>query len=276
MNECLIGLFVLFLMVVIIVTIIFTLPVENKPYYTPLTTLPRVKNDIIPKKVCIFMVATPEIQNYAKYTIEVNKKYCERHGYTFRLIDTNLTPDLSVNFSKIQATLDLMEEKDKNGRLLFDYIMHIDADAIVKEINYEVTNIIAKYLIWPVSFIAGEDCYTSNKCSKPNKMNSGVFIVTNSILGKAIMNNWLNSSRNECKELSTQFPSCQLVFTHCTIKKWFFAIRIIPYNTMNGRDGLFIEHLMQGKDRERIDEFREEYKKYSKWNEGDERLTVFS
>ena len=241
------------------------------PYYTPLKELPIVKNNIDPKKVCIFMVATSDISDYAKYSGEINDKYAKRHGYEFRVFDKNLTPDLPINFSKIQATLNLMNEKE-NGKTKFDYIIHIDADAIFHNQDYPITNIIAKYLTPPISFIASEDCYDKNICSKPNKMNSGVFIVKNNIFGKSVMNLWLDSSRGKCKKYTKMFPNCQLVFENCVRKPLFFTIKIIPYNALNGKDGLLISHMMQGTSRERIDQMKSVYKD----NFNPQRMKVFN
>lgn len=225
-----------------------------KNYYEPLKNLPITNinstiNYINPKKICIFMVATPEINEYAKYTIKINKQYCEKYNFDFKLIDSNLTPDLSINFSKIQATLDLMKHK-------YQYIIHIDADAFIYNDNYDIRHIINTYMYWPISFIASEDCYNKKICSKPGKINSGVYIVKNDIIGKKIMQSWLYNSRNDCKKEAKQFPSCQLVFSICVYKKWFPFIKIIPYNVMNGIDGLFIKHYMSQTNRERIDQLK--------------------
>lgn len=228
-----------------------------KPFYTPLDSLPINKNSINPKRVCIFMVVTPEISDYSRYSIDINRKYCEKYNYTFRLIEKNLTPDLKINFSKLQATLDLMDEKNKKNRNRFDYIIHIDADAIIHNQNYEITNLISKYMIFPVSFLASEDCYKSNMCSQPGKMNSGVYIVRNNLLGKGVINTWLNSARTDCSKYKDKFPNCQLVFWNCVMPKMFFSIKILPYNALNGKDGLWVYHMMQGTSRERIDEMRE-------------------
>ena len=79
------------------------------PLYEPLEELPLANTKNI-KKVCMFMIATPEISDYSKYSEEINRKYCEKFNIDFKLFDQNLTPDLPINFSKLQATLDLMKE----------------------------------------------------------------------------------------------------------------------------------------------------------------------
>ena len=234
----------------------------------PMKDLPVVPNMISPSKICIFMVATPEIHNYARYSIKINKEYCDYHGYHFKVFEKNLTPDLPINFSKIQAALELM-------KLDYDYIMHIDADAIIHYKEYPITNILARY---PQSFLVSEDCYADKACGRPGRINSGVFIVKKGTIGKRIMKSWLNNSRSgRCKKYVNQFPSCQLVFDNCVRWYWWFGIRILPYNVLNGRNGLLITHVMADTTENRIDEFKKhDMINDERWKNGESRMRVFS
>ncbi len=206
--------------------------------------------------ICIFMIVTPEILDYARYTIERNREYANLNGYDFKVFG-KLRNDLPIQFSKLQATLDLTRSD-------YDYIIHIDADAIVrhKALNYRFENIIYEYMPPHVSFIAGEDCYSHDVCSKPGHINSGVYIVRNDFIGKAIIKKWLSSvlPGGKCEEYKNIFPNCQLVFSNCVLKSVYRPfIKIVPYNIMNGKDGLFIQHMMQHTLRERIDSFKFDY-----------------
>lgn len=251
------ALFLFFLLVIIVVpvAVIYSQILNMTPMFTPLEKLPPLKAIPVPLNIVVFMVVTPEIQEYARHSIEINKQYCQLHGYKFHVFDKNLTPDLPINFSKLQATLDLAED----GETVAEYIVHIDADAIFKEQMYPLEAIIHKYFTGLTAFIAGEDCYDRTICSKPGRMNSGVYIVKNNIIGRNIIEKWLQSARKggKCHKYVDTFPNCQLVFTHCVQFSELMAfIRIVPYNVLNGRDGLFIQHLMQETNRNRTDFFK--------------------
>jgi hypothetical protein len=237
----------------------FYVPLENKKKmisrFKSITVLPLTQHPEIinPKSILIFMVATPEIHEYAQYSIENNRLYAKQFNFEFRVVDTNLVPDLPIEFTKLEAILRFMKLMPK-----VKYIMHIDADASIKNQSYDLRNIIIPYLqmIPHRHFLVGEDCFKRTVCSKPNHMNSGSFIVKNTIIGQSIIRDWLHSARTTCKQFVNKFPNCQNVFEHCTRRRFWPFIKIVPYNLINGVDGLFIEHLMQQKTQDRMDRFK--------------------
>ena len=93
---------------------------EIKPM-KPLKNLPISENNNR-LNIAVFVVATPGIHEYTKYTIPLIQEWTMRHGYHFYLITENKLPDLEINFTKIQVALDLFEKIPD-----LDYIMHIDA-----------------------------------------------------------------------------------------------------------------------------------------------------
>jgi hypothetical protein len=225
----------------------------SKSVYGTAESLPRdfPESELKNIKLCVFMVATPEIENYSKYTIEVNQKWAHQFGYDFFVFDNNHTPDLPINFSKIKITQDLLN----SGK--YTHVMHIDADAIITKFDYDVRNIILAY---NNDFIVCEDCYTSKICPKPGRLNSGVYISKNSIIGREIIDLWLDSARGKCAQYAKMSPNCQLVFTNCVYPIMKKSISIIPFNMMNGyRNTLFIRHVMAKESIERVDEIKQLY-----------------
>lgn len=239
---------------IIIVTIILIVgnkePFSNSVYGTA-TKLP--KNDKLKNsKIALFMVATPEISNYAIYTIDVNKRWAQKHNYDFYLYEKSILPDLPINFSKIQYALNLLPK--------YDYVVYIDADAIIQNIDYDIRNVIAEYTSLTKSVIFAEDCFSAKDCSKPGKINSGVFIVKNNHLGKKVLESWLDASRGKCKKYVGIFPNCQNVFSYCVQEMYSFAINIIPFNIINGFENtLLIKHAMAKDSIDRIDELKKVY-----------------
>lgn len=224
-----------------------------RPLITPIKSLPNPSNGkgINPNSVMIFMVATDEINDYSVHSIEMNKAYAKKHSYRFEIIRENLVPDMPINFTKIEAARRFAKDPS------IKYIVHIDADAVVIKDNYPITAIINTYMGWGTHIIMGEDCYNKKICSKPGRINSGVFIVKNTDPGRAILNTWLESARTgPCKKYVNVFPNCQLVFFNCVMMSSLRRyIKIVPYNLINGIDGLFIKHMMQHNTDERVEEF---------------------
>jgi len=270
------GLIILFLFVIFALLLhsIYEPPIHTKEmlsYIPPAKSLPlystkQLEQNLRPEDILVFMVATPEIRQYASLSIELNETYCKRYGFEFEVVQTNLNPELPINFTKIVKTLQCMKLKSKSKSKLkskykYKYIMHIDADAVIYNQDYDLRNIIYHYLYngSSIHFIAGEDCYDKKICSKPNRMNSGVYIVKNSFIGQQIMNTWLTSvlPGGACVHLKNKFPNCQLVFQQCVRPRYFLAIQIVPYNILNGVDGLFIQHYMQNLDTNRTKKMRE-------------------
>lgn len=223
---------------------------------------------IRPTDVLIFMVATPEIHEYAQYSIENNRAYARRYGFLFELVEKSLEPSLPIEFTKLRAILQFMKQYPS-----VKYIMHIDADASVKNQSYDLRHILAKYLEFIPNrhFLVGEDCFKRNVCSQPNRMNSGSFIVKNTSIGHDIIQQWLSSTQTTCKQYVRKFPNCQNVFEHCVRPSFWPFIKIVPYNLINGIDGLFIEHLMQQMSQDRMDRFKDHQMK----NFQDRRIKVY-
>lgn len=275
-RDVLYGVLIIIVFIIIIATLCIYFPVKPLEAMTPITSLP--SGGPHRGTVCIFMVVTPKIMEYAQHSIDINRDYCKRWGYDFKVIDHNTTPDLPINFAKIQSALDIAADDDYNH---YDYIVHIDADAIIVKKDYPITNIIHKYFGSNklTSFIAAEDCYSKNICSQPGRINSGVFIVKNNNLGRLILKKWLSSARKggACHKYKDVFPNCQLVFYHCILKSFLRPfIRIVPYNILNGKDGLFIQHLMQHTDDKRSNTFKEfRYQNDDKFINGETRMKVF-
>lgn len=272
MNNIQYTLLFIILLLIIIITIIpcciyynnFNYNFSKNSIYGTSLELPTYKNPG-KAKIAVFMVATPEISNYSSYTLDQNRRWAESHGYDFFHYPKKILNDLPINFSKIQYSLDLLKTEK------YDYVMYIDADAIVHKMDYDVRNIIKKYLRGPNSIMFGEDCFSDKDCSKPGRINSGVFIVKNNIFGRKILECWKDSSRGPCNHLVNVFPNCQLIFTDCVFPKWFWAVSIIPFNMMNGaRDTLFIKHTMAMDDVQRISELKNVYKP-----SGNDRIRVF-
>lgn len=118
---------------------------------------------------------------YVKYTEAINGKYCEEKGYTYHI---------ESNGEKIVEALEkraftwykpklILEVLDKYNP---DYILFLDADAVVCNFNYRIEDFIDEKF----DIICTED-------HGPSKMNAGVFLIKNSDWTKKFMREWWES-----------------------------------------------------------------------------------
>lgn len=229
----------------------FTFKIKKIPM-KPMVILP--DGNCRKAKVAIFMVSTPEIFGYAKYTIQINEMWCKKHNYTFILFDKKHSSavDLPINFSKIPYALDLLKE--------YDVVFYIDADAMVVNQNYDIRCLASEF---SQDIYFAEDCFDSKNCSKPGSINSGTFLVKNTSAGKKILDEWLTKSLGKCNYMVPEFPNCQNIFMRCVMPIWGRHVKILPFNAINGWDDncLLIKHAMAMDTPKRTQVLKKEYAK---------------
>ena len=122
--------------------------------------------------------------SYGKFTKEINKKYCDEKGYIYHLESDD---------NKIKTALEGRSPtwyKSKFINEVFelynpDYILFLDADAIVCDFSYTVEDFIDPNY----NIICTEDY-------GPSRLNAGVFIMKNSDWTKRVMNKWWETGNN--------------------------------------------------------------------------------
>ncbi|MBI1364511.1 MAG: hypothetical protein GC153_00955 [Alphaproteobacteria bacterium] len=90
-------------------------------------------------KTGIVMLATPEIEAYARHTKAGWRDYAARHGYEFRSESRRLIPDMHINWSKIELVRRTLAAKE------FDILLLVDADTIIVDPARRLESILAAY-----------------------------------------------------------------------------------------------------------------------------------
>lgn len=117
---------------------------------------------------------------YLKYTVEINKLYCEKMGYNYyvELDDSKIMKALegrSITWYKPHLIREVMEKYSES-----DYIMFLDIDAVFANHDHYIEE------------------FTSNPLSKiimtkdhgPSLVNAGVIILQNSMVTYSLMKKW--------------------------------------------------------------------------------------
>jgi len=116
--------------------------------------------------------------SYGKYTESINKKYCEDHGYTYyNQTDTDIIRNASngraLTWYKPRFIAEVFDKFNP------DYILFLDADAIVCDSSYRIEQFIDE----GYNIICTEDY-------GPSKLNAGVFIMKNTDWTKNFLKKW--------------------------------------------------------------------------------------
>jgi len=88
-----------------------------------------------PGRICVVMLATPNILNYSQHAISANKLYSEHHGYGFRVFTEGLDPVRHPSWHKIRAVQQVLETG------FYDYVFWIDADAVFTDFDARLEEI---------------------------------------------------------------------------------------------------------------------------------------
>lgn len=214
--------------------------------------------------ICILMLNSPNIAEYAHLASMVNYIYASKHGYNFFVHRCPRPNDLSKDWM-----WDMKNEK--NEYLLvwskptivrqylkyFDYVMFIDSDAVFIDHNKTIEDFINQYMTPDVHVLWSEDCLDKNYCYDKNTGNAGVMLFRNSQKTMEILDAWYSAPENGlCKEWKYNHPREQKCLNILT-KVYPSEIRLLNYNAMNGKDGDWVRHYMGTPRDERVNNIKE-------------------
>ena len=115
-------------------------------------------------KIAFVYFYTPNIYDYCQHSIHNISRYCKRYNYAFIAYDTVFNEEVSMCWNKIAAILLNLHK--------YDFLVWIDADAIINNMNITIESIIN---IDPIKELyVCEDIQLEHEC-----INSGVMIIKN-------------------------------------------------------------------------------------------------
>lgn len=129
-------------------------------------------------KLHVVQFYTGNVQ-YAKYTEEINRTYCEKKGYSYfcetnsEKINSTLV-DRAPTWYKPKLILDAFE------RFNPEYVLFLDIDAAIIDFEQDIEQFIDE----------AYDVIFAQDYSGHSKMNAGVFLIKNTEWSKNLMNRW--------------------------------------------------------------------------------------
>jgi hypothetical protein len=112
--------------------------------------------------ILFFQITNENTKPYSDLCCQINKLYCEKHGYDFLELPSKPIIDFHYTWSKIFQSIDLIESTN------YDYYFCLDADAAIINKDIKLESII--------------DNMKSNIAFSENGLNGGLLIATGGFL----------------------------------------------------------------------------------------------
>lgn len=130
-------------------------------------------------KIAFVYLFTDNIYDYCKHSIKNILAYCNVYDYAFIVYDEVFNDDVSPCWNKIPAIMNNLQK--------YDYLVWIDADAIINNFNISIESII--------DLSPGKDLYLCEDVVMETEcINSGIMIIKNTEWTIDIFNKTWNSS----------------------------------------------------------------------------------
>jgi hypothetical protein len=166
-------------------------------------------------RVHIAMMATPEIEAFAGKTKANWSNYCNKHGYSFTVLDRLLVPNMHLNWSRIELALRILRT-DKA-----DWVFLVDADSYVVNPDLRVEELIAKHQNADIIFCRDAICHYGVQfplnlravmyCRSLVAPCAGLFLAKNSSFTRGLLKDWIELANGPLSHLANQHPRNQLV-----------------------------------------------------------------
>jgi hypothetical protein len=193
--------FILFLLQILILVILYheyKIHINDIKYNVSSITSDLIKNNIEKNKRTIpinkknsILIITYDNRADEAYVIEHNKNftsYVNKHGYEYKFISKC---NKNVYWCKIYLVYEMLQSN------LYDYVMWIDSDAVILDMDFDLNNMINSY-----------DCHLfltddNNAFGLINHINAGVFIIKNSDIGINYIKECLKHDVPNCINIKT-------------------------------------------------------------------------
>jgi len=181
---------------------------------------------------------------YLRYTEAINRSYCGRYGYEFRIMHPPNRIRRCPVWYKVSGVTSLLPESD--------FILFVDADAFFVDHTKTVSSLIDEHMNG-VALMFGTDRQNKDFAWSDSDANTGVFLIRNCRQAFEVLNEWWNVPLLYDNKWLWTWPPEQGAFNaHVRLGRHADQIRVIEYKHINGNDGSFIRHLSGCSDEERL------------------------
>lgn len=174
---------------------------------------------------------------YARFSVAINSAYCRRHGYAFTVIQPDEPPlrDRDPVWYKVKGVRD--------GLAGHSHVLFLDADAYFYDFDRRVENLIAETMRPGDLVVVGNDAQDREVCWSKDSANVGTFLVRCGPDSAAMFQEWWDLPLHH-PDWGKTWPFDQAGFQRHIFHRHRDRIHLVPYYLLNGRDGMFIRHLV--------------------------------
>ena len=163
----------------------------------------------------IIMLATANIEKYARYSRSAWEKFCSARGYSFFHYPDKLIDDMHVNWSKIEMARQHLASSSA------DIVVLVDADTYVCNPRLDLNELADRYPDKHLMF--SRDCrnvgplllplnYEAAFRYKTRKLpNAGFIVVRNTEFSRRFFDKWIDLARNDLRDIADTHPRNQRV-----------------------------------------------------------------
>ena len=172
-------------------------------------------------KAVAVQLATPEIDEFAKYSLANVRAYCSRHGYAHYVQRRHTVPGMHINWSKIDLLRHVFTRFPEA-----EYFILFDADIIVQDFSKSIDYFLDKYGDDDTHIFFAAD--TPLRLSLKARPNAGLIILKNSEIGKKIIDRWIEASVTDGAKYNDTHPRNQLVYWNCVMPRFEKYQKVLP------------------------------------------------
>lgn len=175
-------------------------------------------------EITIIQLVTPNIDEYARYSVASVRKYAGVHGYRFLLQRSRTIHDLHINWTKIDFLKTALSDHSRKADN--SYVVLLDADTVIINPERSIEYFIDRYGRPETDIFMAAD--TPFQLSSRKKPNAGFIIVRNNEVGRKIMDRWLHAAYNDGKKYNDTHPRNQLVYWNCVEPEYLRHQVVLP------------------------------------------------
>lgn len=165
-------------------------------------------------KITIIQLVTPNIDEYAKYSVASVRKYALKHRYQYFIQRSKTLDDLHINWTKIDILKKALSEAPKGENA---FVVLLDADTVIMDPERNIEYFIEQFKKDDTAIYMAAD--TPFRIDFKKKPNAGFIIVRNDETGRSIIDQWIHAAYNEGKQYNDTHPRNQLVYWNCVEPK---------------------------------------------------------
>ena len=169
-------------------------------------------------RIEILMMATPNLDYYARMTTADWRRYCDQHGYGFHLYRERLIDDMHINWSCIEMVCQRLEQTDA------DWLISVDADTLVARKDVTIESLLGKHpgkdlvfasdILRPLGIAIPNHFPSAWKFRTRFLPNGGFVMVRNNAFSYDFHRQWIDLARGKLAHLADRHPRNQSVLWH--------------------------------------------------------------